>query len=224
MRLTTLYSNGLALDLAFQRHGDLAGLIWESVDRFSHPLCAYETGRDYRGTQLGFRWRTEGEVMPLDAINGPVLTIEGRDGSPPATAVAHRGTRGPSGAALVARRKGQGMNFLLPPAREVGPASGRGVGGFGLGEQAGCGGPFGHGEQVGQPAGRTKGVALWAGAVPRRRYPASALSMAPRSLSGVTVGAKRSMTRPSRPIRNLVKFHLIAWVPSTPLASPFNQA
>ena len=34
--------------------------------------------------------------------------------------------------------------------------------------------------------------------------------MSSRSSSGVVVGPKRSTTEPSRPIRNFVKFHLIA--------------
>ncbi|WP_353200768.1 DUF2460 domain-containing protein [Sandarakinorhabdus sp.] len=65
--------------LEFQRRNDLAGLIWESADRWSHKLCALETRRDYRGLLWRFRWQSSGDVLPLDAINGPVLTIEGRD-------------------------------------------------------------------------------------------------------------------------------------------------
>jgi hypothetical protein len=38
---------------------DLAGLIWESADRFSHPLLALETSRDYRGLRLAFRWTAD---------------------------------------------------------------------------------------------------------------------------------------------------------------------
>lgn len=70
----------LRVDLVFQRRGDLAGLIWEAADRWDHPLLAYATDRDFRGCRLRFRWRSSG-VVPLDAVNGPVLTIEGRDES-----------------------------------------------------------------------------------------------------------------------------------------------
>ncbi len=75
--------DALRVDLAFVRRQDLAGLIWDSVDRFSHPLLSYATGRDYRRCRLAFRWRSAG-VVPLDAVYGPTLTIEGRDaaGSP----------------------------------------------------------------------------------------------------------------------------------------------
>ena len=75
----TVGTDGLAVDLAFLRRNDLAGLIWESADRWSHALLGLETARDYRGTVLSFRWTASGGVMPLDAVNGPVLTIEGRD-------------------------------------------------------------------------------------------------------------------------------------------------
>ncbi|MBC7504285.1 MAG: DUF2460 domain-containing protein [Sandarakinorhabdus sp.] len=76
--VTTQGPDALAVDAVFLRRNDLAGLIWESVDRLSHPLLALETSHDYRGTVLAFRWQSRG-VLPLDAVNGPVLTIEGRD-------------------------------------------------------------------------------------------------------------------------------------------------
>lgn len=60
--------------------GELIGLIWESEDRWDHPLLAYETNRDYANTHLSFRWRSSG-LATLDQVNGPTLTIEGRDAS-----------------------------------------------------------------------------------------------------------------------------------------------
>ncbi len=68
----------LRVETVFYRKQDLAGLIWEAEDRWDHPLLAYETKRDFRHTQLKFRWRSGG-VKPLDALHGPTLTIEGRD-------------------------------------------------------------------------------------------------------------------------------------------------
>ena len=68
----------LRVETVFYRNQDLAGLIWESEDRWDHPLLAYETARDFRHVQLAFRWRSGG-VKPLDALHGPTLTIEGRD-------------------------------------------------------------------------------------------------------------------------------------------------
>jgi len=68
----------LRVDAVFYRADDLAGVIWEAVDLFDHPLLKYETSRDFRDCRLRFRWRSLG-VMALDAINGPTLTIEGRD-------------------------------------------------------------------------------------------------------------------------------------------------
>ncbi len=69
----------VVVDLEFQRRNDLAGLIWASEDRWSHPLCALTTNRDYRGLKWHFRWQSVGPVVALDAVNGPVLTVEGRD-------------------------------------------------------------------------------------------------------------------------------------------------
>ncbi|MGN6277184.1 MAG: DUF2460 domain-containing protein [Sphingomonas sp.] len=76
-------ADALRVDAVFYRQDDLAGLIWESEDTRDHPLLRYETARDYRGCRLSFRWRSAG-VLALDAVNGPTLTIEGRDagGSP----------------------------------------------------------------------------------------------------------------------------------------------
>jgi len=69
--------HGLTVAASFLRANDLVGLIWESEDRHSHPAQARETGRDYSGCVLKFRWRSAG-LIALDAINGPTLTIEGR--------------------------------------------------------------------------------------------------------------------------------------------------
>lgn len=70
--------DGLRVEAEFHRRSDLAGLIWESEDRHDHPLLAYATDRDYARTTLRFRWRSSG-ILPLDAANGPALTIEGRN-------------------------------------------------------------------------------------------------------------------------------------------------
>jgi uncharacterized protein (TIGR02217 family) len=78
--VTTIAPDALRVDAVFYRADDLAGLIWEAEDRWDHPLLSYETSRDFRRCRLSFRWRSEG-VLPLDAVNGPVLTIEGRDAS-----------------------------------------------------------------------------------------------------------------------------------------------
>lgn len=77
--LTAPSHGGLRLDLDFQTRADLAGLIWTSEDLWSHPLLSYETRRDYRGTVLAFDWVAGVGIMPLDAVNGAVLTVEGRD-------------------------------------------------------------------------------------------------------------------------------------------------
>ncbi len=76
--VTTIAPDALRVDCVFYRADDLAGLIWEAEDRWDHPLLRYETARDFRDCRLSFRWRSGG-VRALDAVNGPVLTIEGRD-------------------------------------------------------------------------------------------------------------------------------------------------
>ncbi|EIZ78294.1 hypothetical protein WSK_3176 [Novosphingobium sp. Rr 2-17] len=70
--------DALRVEASFLRHADLGGLIWDSVDRHDHPLLAYKTDRDYAHTTLSFRWRSGG-VIALDQVNGPTLTIEGKD-------------------------------------------------------------------------------------------------------------------------------------------------
>jgi uncharacterized protein (TIGR02217 family) len=75
----------LRLELDFLTRSDLVGLIWTSEDRWSHPLLAYETDRDFRGCTLSFDYVAGAGVMPLDAVNGAVLTIEGRQADGVAT-------------------------------------------------------------------------------------------------------------------------------------------
>lgn len=76
--VVTTGAHDLRVECVFYRRDDLAGLIWASEDAVSHPLCARETARDYRGCTLEFEWRSGG-IRALDAVHGPTLTIEGRD-------------------------------------------------------------------------------------------------------------------------------------------------
>jgi uncharacterized protein (TIGR02217 family) len=78
--VTSADGHGLTATAEVLRKGDLVGLIWDSEDRHAHAAHARETSRDYSRCVLSFRWRSAG-VMPLDAINGPTLTIEGKDQS-----------------------------------------------------------------------------------------------------------------------------------------------
>jgi uncharacterized protein (TIGR02217 family) len=71
-------ATAMQIDVELHHRGELVGLIWDSVDSLDHPLLAYETNRDYANTTLSFRWQSAG-VIPLDEVNGPTLTIEGRD-------------------------------------------------------------------------------------------------------------------------------------------------
>lgn len=76
--ITTPAPGTLRVEATFRREGDLAGIIWASEDTLDHPLLAYDTVRDYAHSTLSFRWRSGG-VVALDAVDGPTLTIEGRD-------------------------------------------------------------------------------------------------------------------------------------------------
>lgn len=76
--VVTTAPDALRVDAVFYGSGDLAGLIWDAEDQWSHPLLAYETARDFRACVLRFRWRSGG-VRKLDETHGPTLTIEGRD-------------------------------------------------------------------------------------------------------------------------------------------------
>lgn len=76
--VVTLSPDSLRVDVELHHRGELVGLIWESVDSLDHPLLGYETNRDYSHTTLTFRWQSTG-IIPLDEVNGPTLTIEGRD-------------------------------------------------------------------------------------------------------------------------------------------------
>ncbi|MFM9827921.1 MAG: DUF2460 domain-containing protein [Sphingomonas sp.] len=115
--VVTTAPDALRVDAVFYRADDLAGLIWEAEDTIDHPLLAYETARDFRACRLRFHWRSQG-INPLNAINGPVLTIEGRDESGGARAWYVRlwnyasGT--PDNADIVIDFAGVSGGFLLP--------------------------------------------------------------------------------------------------------------
>lgn len=76
--VVTTAPDALRVDAVFYGSGDLAGLIWEAEDKWSHALLAYDTDRDFRDCVLRFRWRSGG-LRRLDQTHGPTLTIEGRD-------------------------------------------------------------------------------------------------------------------------------------------------
>ncbi|SIN59622.1 TIGR02217 family protein [Parasphingorhabdus marina DSM 22363] len=76
--LVTTAADAMRIDAVFYNSDELAGLIWESEDRLDHPLLRYETNTDYSRLTFRFHWRSSG-IMPLNAVNGPTLTIEGTD-------------------------------------------------------------------------------------------------------------------------------------------------
>lgn len=76
--IVTTSADSMEIAVELHHKGELVGLIWDSVDALDHPLLAYETNKDYSHTSLSFRWQSNG-IIPLDQVNGPTLTIEGRD-------------------------------------------------------------------------------------------------------------------------------------------------
>ena len=115
--VTTTGPQSLRIDSVFYNANELAGLIWEAEDVYDHPLLAYETARDFRGCVLRFDWQSSG-IMPLDAINGPTLTIEGRDasGAPRSWFVRlwNYATGTPTNAAITLDFSALSGGFLLP--------------------------------------------------------------------------------------------------------------
>jgi uncharacterized protein (TIGR02217 family) len=77
--LISIKGDTLQAQFNFLTAADLAGIIWTSEDTKDHPLLRYKTKRDYRGVTLSFHWKSMGSIIALDQINGPVLTLEGRD-------------------------------------------------------------------------------------------------------------------------------------------------
>lgn len=115
--VTTTAPDALRVDAIFYNSDDLAGLIWDSEDVLDHPLLAYETLKDYAGMSWQFHWQSSG-IMPLDAINGPTLTIEGRDaaGNPKAWYVRlwNYATGTPTDALISIEFSALNGGFLLP--------------------------------------------------------------------------------------------------------------
>lgn len=115
--VVTTAPQALRVDAVFYKKNDLAGLIWEAEDRFDHPLLAYETSRDFRGLKLVFHWQSSG-IRALDAIDGPTLTIEGRDQSGAARSWYVRlwnyATGSPANAAIALDFDTLAGGFLLP--------------------------------------------------------------------------------------------------------------
>lgn len=115
--VVTTAPDALRVDAVFYNSDDLAGLIWDSEDTLDHPLLAYETSHDYARLSLRFHWRSSG-IMPLDQINGPTLTIEGRDaeGSPKAWYVRlwNYATGTPSDAIIALEFSSLDGGFILP--------------------------------------------------------------------------------------------------------------
>lgn len=73
----TNYENGFQASFTSKLKGDLAGLLWNSVDRLDHKYCAYGTNTDYRGLVWSFDIEYA-DTCPVinEETNVATLTIE----------------------------------------------------------------------------------------------------------------------------------------------------
>nr|WP_156874266.1 DUF2460 domain-containing protein [Sphingorhabdus lutea] len=76
--VVTTAPDAMRVEHIFYHKNEICGLIWNSEDEWDHSLLSYTTNRDYRHVTLKFHWKSHG-IVALNAVNGPVLTIEGRD-------------------------------------------------------------------------------------------------------------------------------------------------
>lgn len=70
--------NEMEVTATFARKGDLVGLVFDSEDRHVHVGHRRRLNNDYSGCVLSFRWQSA-NILSLEAVNGPTLTIEGED-------------------------------------------------------------------------------------------------------------------------------------------------
>jgi hypothetical protein len=70
--------NRLTATATFGRKGDLVGLIFTTADMSAHVAHRRHAKVDYSRCTLRFRWQSKG-LASRDAVNGPTLTIEGRN-------------------------------------------------------------------------------------------------------------------------------------------------
>lgn len=64
----------------FRTNKDLAGMIWESEDFYSHSATKYSTNPDFTGVKLKYNYSISGYTELLNSGNSPALTIETNDG------------------------------------------------------------------------------------------------------------------------------------------------
>ncbi|MDF2097319.1 DUF2163 domain-containing protein [Aquibaculum arenosum] len=69
-------SSKMTVHAVARQDRDFVGLIWESEDRWSHPLHRYEAQPSYRNVTLRFRWIGSADSKALDGEDGPVITLE----------------------------------------------------------------------------------------------------------------------------------------------------
>jgi hypothetical protein len=79
--LVTSGTTGLVCSCIFRTAGDLLGIEFTSEDTVNGESYKYITNKNYAGVTLSFNYAISGSALPLDNVNGAVLTIEGRNGA-----------------------------------------------------------------------------------------------------------------------------------------------
>lgn len=75
--VVTVGDDGLDVTAMYRNKGSLVALIWESVDRWSHPWLKYETSTDYDGVDFYFDIDVSDSSDAADLDNGYfLLTVE----------------------------------------------------------------------------------------------------------------------------------------------------
>ena len=64
----------------FRTNGDFGGMIFTTVDNWSHPVLKYRTENNFSGVILSYDYNIGGSLAPLNALNGQSLTVNTYDG------------------------------------------------------------------------------------------------------------------------------------------------
>jgi hypothetical protein len=77
--LVTSGADALTCTCLFRTAGDLAGIEFFSEDAINGASYSYVTNKNFLGLVFSFNYAISGNAIPVDDVNGAVLTVEGRD-------------------------------------------------------------------------------------------------------------------------------------------------
>ncbi|MDO3678677.1 non-contractile tail sheath protein [Paenibacillus ehimensis] len=76
----TTSENSFVVSGNFRRNTDLAGVSWETRDRYSHKKFRYPTITSFKDVKLSYNYEVSGYTAQMDGIISPTLTIETNSG------------------------------------------------------------------------------------------------------------------------------------------------